>query len=340
MKVVIARPGRFSSTDKMTYQGLGRDGIEVIIATELQSQVVNATPFTFRHPDEILDLSPTIIDVPDIHYALSQYLITHLPPATKIVVTAFDNLPGKNWGKPMECAPRVDLFIARSKLIRCSLWWDGIKPERIHIVNPGVDTSTFEPLPFVPKSRAVLFVGRLTPAKGIKDIIIAMKGLHAELWVAGQGDDQGKYQAWADTLGVSIRFLGYIPHGPELAQLYGEAMIFCSPSFPVDSWDVFGAWMEQFGSSVMEAMASGLPVITTNTGSFPEFVEQGHNGYMVSARGWYTLHNLLALLLQNGTLRENMGANGRALMERKFSSQVIGDSLAEIYQEVVDGPGH
>lgn len=337
MKVVVARPGRWSTTDSQTYQCLARDGVEVIVATELQSQVVGAKAFTFKHPDEILDLSPDILDCPDMHFALTQYLASHIPPETRLACTSFDNLPGKNFGIPMRHAPRVDLFVARSELIRATLWWDGVPAEKIRIINPGVDADLFEPLTFVPKSPVVLYVGRLTAYKGIKDIIIALKGLRATLWVVGEGDNQGQLQAWADTLGVSIKFWGYIPHGPQLAQIYQEAQVFCSPSYPVDSDDPFSAWMEQFGSSVLEAMSSGLPVITTDTGSFPEFVKDGHNGFTCSARGWYELHCLLRELLSDGALRERMGANGRELMEKGYSSQVIGDQLAKLYQEVVYG---
>ena len=336
MKVVIARPGRFSSTDKQTYQSLRREGIEVTVATELQSHAVNVTPLTFRHPDEILDLAPTIIDCPDLHFALTQYLASHLPDTTKLIVTSFDNLPGKNFDC-MRYAPRVDLFIARSEMIRQSLWWDGIQADKIKLVNPGVDVGLFEPLPFIPKTRAVLFVGRLTPYKGIKDIIIAMKAVRAELWVVGGGDDMDKYAMWAQTFGVKLKFLGHLPHGEQLAQVYREAMIFCSPSYPVDDWDPFSAWTEQWGSAVMEAMASGLPVITTDIGSFPEFIQHGHNGYMIPARSWHTLHQHLTTLLGDAELREKMGWAGRQLMESKFSNKVIGEQLAETYLELASG---
>lgn len=83
----------------------------------------------------------------------------------------------------------------------------------------------------------------------------------------------------------------------------------------------------------MEAMACGLPVIVTDTGAFPEFVTDGETGFMIPARDWIQLRNLIKLLMiDSPALREGMGAEARRVVVEWYSSEVIGDRYAELYR--------
>ena len=112
-----------------------------------------------------------------------------------------------------------------------------------------------------------------------------------------------------------------LPHS-ELAEHYRMADIFIGPS----------VWNEPFGMVIVEAMASGLPVIATRGGGIPEIVTNGETGFLTERGDSAGLAEAIISLLQNDDLRESMGRAGRKRALQLFSWEKISDQLLSLYQ--------
>ncbi len=90
--------------------------------------------------------------------------------------------------------------------------------------------------------------------------------------------------------------------------------------------------------SVLEAMASGLPVVATQVGDVPRLVEDGVTGVIVPARAPQRLADALEQLLRDPVLARSMGAAGRAAVQERFSSTMTVGLLSELYSELQRAP--
>jgi glycosyltransferase involved in cell wall biosynthesis len=161
-------------------------------------------------------------------------------------------------------------------------------------------------------------VGVLTSLKGIHHLInafslIAEEFPNAKLLIIGKEENRG----YAVGLHEQVRKLGlenriqFIAPQPqsELAIRMAKASVLVLPSLS-----------EGFGRVIIEAMATGIPVIGSRTGGIPELIEDGTNGFLVRPGDEKTLAEKLHWVLSNPTKAEEMGAIGRAFVERCFST--------------------
>jgi glycosyltransferase involved in cell wall biosynthesis len=119
---------------------------------------------------------------------------------------------------------------------------------------------------------------------------------------------------------VSVR--DPLPH-PELAEHYRRADIFIAPS----------VWNEPFGMVIVEAMASGLPVIATRGGGIPEIVRDGETGLLTERGNAAELAEAINYLLKHDEVRRAMGRAGRKRAVEMFGWDKISEPLFEVYQE-------
>jgi glycosyltransferase involved in cell wall biosynthesis len=215
----------------------------------------------------------------------------------------------------------------------------------------GVDVDTFgksrgDDPPGDPDT-VVAFVGRLSPEKGIHDLIqaflliaddhpgarlelIGPAGAVAEDFIVGISNDaliaslddfyQGDYfqQLVAmvpPRLENRVVFRGGLPHA-EVAELLVQADMLVNPSY-----------VEAFGMPLVEAMASSLPVVATRTGGMVEIVDDGYTGFLVDRGDVAQLANAISRLLRERDLRRSMGAAGRIRAEELFSWNNISRAL-------------
>jgi UDP-glucose:(heptosyl)LPS alpha-1,3-glucosyltransferase len=151
-------------------------------------------------------------------------------------------------------------------------------PANVTTIPPGVDLAQFRPDPTAPEpveKLRLLFVGHNFRLKGLHCLLRAFsvavgRGLSAELTVAG-GGARGEFQTLAGRLGLSghVRFLGPVSDS-EMAGLYRGSDALLHPTFA-----------DHCSLVVLEALASGLPVITTRQNGAAELMESGRHGYIV-----------------------------------------------------------
>ena len=179
----------------------------------------------------------------------------------------------------------------------------------------------------------VLFVGGLTHRKGLGDLLVASQrllddGVRHEIWVVGGTPDEGGAAATALRAAAprSARFLGPLP--PEqMPAVYRSVDVFCLPS-----------WYEAMPLSVLEAMATGLPVVATDVGDVARAVVTGVTGHLVPPRSpSQLLAAVRELLLAGPDERRRLGAVGRRTVAEQFSMDVLVRRTAELY-DVLGAP--
>ena len=199
--------------------------------------------------------------------------------------------------------------------------------DRVVLVDNGVDVSRFvtaQPGAGVPK---VLYVGLLTPRKGVLDLIEASKALRAEgldheLMLLGGTPDEGPVAAEPVLAAAEghATLLGTRPPS-EMPAAYASADVFCLPS-----------WWEAMPLSVLEAMGASLPVVATDVGDVGRLVADGESGYVVPTRSPEALASALRKLLVDPDLRRRAGEAGRRRADEHFSSSGTARAVSDLYE--------
>lgn len=205
---------------------------------------------------------------------------------------------------------QVDTVFVNSEQYR-KCWIDrGFAPEKLKILPRGLDTDLFNParrdLSFWPgagrngQEIRLLYVGRISREKDLDVLAAAYEtvrnaGHPVRLFLIGHGPYS---EALAASLPDAV-FLGYLT-GESLAKAYASADIF-----------VFPSTTDTFGNVVIEAQASGLPVIVSDLGGPKELVENGVNGLVTKARDVSDVARAITLLVRDQNMRARMGKRAR-----------------------------
>ena len=176
--------------------------------------------------------------------------------------------------------------------------------------------------------RKLIFVGRLIPIKGIRFLIEAMPLIRkqhpgARLLIVGNGEERQNLEELAEKLNLKkwISFLGQIP-SERIPEYMVASDIFVLPSLS-----------EGFPLTILEAMASALPIVTTRVRGLPEIIKDGENGFLVEPQNPGQIAERVLLILGDDVLRERMAKNNwqRA---KQYSWQNVAKNLEEIYSRV------
>jgi glycosyltransferase involved in cell wall biosynthesis len=219
------------------------------------------------------------------------------------------------------------LFLAVSDALRRRAIARGFPEERTLTHYNGVDLARFRPGEAPGEPGLVLHVGRLVEKKGTAVLIAAMAGLEgARLVVIGDGPLRGALER---QVGPAVQFLGALPPD-QVARWMRRASVLAAPSLTAADGDAEG-----LPNVVVEAAASGLPVVATHHSGIPEAVEDGKSGFLVAEGEVAALAERLGDLLGSETLRREMGAAARRLAEEKFDRARLSERLEQIYDELV-----
>lgn len=202
----------------------------------------------------------------------------------------------------------------------------GIEPS---IISMGVNTAQFNEQYRRPDyfgqgdKKVVLFVGRLVEIKGVAYLIEAMKQVDALLVIAGDGPIRAELEKKAAALKGRAVFLGSKTH-QELKAIYASADIFVSPSITLKD----GA-QEGVPTTIMEAMASGLVVVASNSGGIPQLVKDDMNGFLCEEKNVGQLADRINLLLDDKDVYKRLREDS---MERikEFDYRALAKKYMEI----------
>jgi glycosyltransferase involved in cell wall biosynthesis len=213
-------------------------------------------------------------------------------------------------------------------------------PAKTTIIYGGADPRRFAPLTDGAR-RGVLFVGRLTPHKGI-DRLIAALPRHASLTIAGTGGHDPEppecdYPSHLRRLarGRPVRFAGAVDDAT-LAGLYRRAAVVAVPSVEVTCYGRTIAVSELLGLTAIEAMASGTPVVASRLGGLAEIIVDGETGFLVAPGDTDELGARLQELLADPARARRMGAAARHLMLERYTWDACARRCLVAYHQLLD----
>lgn len=233
------------------------------------------------------------------------------------------------------------ILVSSPNLVRSSPFLQPLAG-RCRVVHYGIDTRKLRVDESVSRAAAairerycpgrglVLFVGRLVYYKGVEHLVEAMEGVDADLLILGRGPLKKSLEYQAVTAGISgrVHFVDRVGD-EELSSYFHACDLLVLPST---------ARTEAFGLVLLEAQACGKPVISTELGTGTSYANlDGVTGMVVPPAESRALAEAMNRLLDNPSLRQEMGLRGQERVEREFELSGMIDRVAEIYAEVVEG---
>jgi L-malate glycosyltransferase len=231
----------------------------------------------------------------------------------------------------------VDRIVCVSDAVRDVLLRDGLLPERLRVVRSAVDPRRIRSAPPVdvrarlslpPSARIVLAVGALVPHKGHRFLVEAMPRLVAEVKdahvvIAGEGPLRKELQELAKPLWIDRRLVlaGQVD---DLAGWFASAEVLAMPSLE-----------EGLGTSVLDAMSVGVPVVASRAGGLPEMVRDGVEGLLVPPGDPKALSDALVRVLSDADLRARLSADARRRVDEAFHVDRMVDETVAVYEEAL-----
>ena len=204
---------------------------------------------------------------------------------------------------------------------------------KVHRVYNGLDLRRFQPAAIGSDPPRIISVGRLIEKKGFRTLIAACarlrragRAFHCE--IIGEGPLLGDLSAkiLANQLEDHVKLVGPLSQS-EIAGRFAGATVFVLPCTTEP-----GGGMDNLPTVIMEAMASGLPVISTTTAGVPEMVDAGETGLLVPPDDPSALAEAITTLISQPKEARRLGARGRERAAEKFSIETNVKALVEILQ--------
>jgi glycosyltransferase involved in cell wall biosynthesis len=209
-------------------------------------------------------------------------------------------------------------------------------PQKIIVMPTAVDVVAFQiaETPARKDGLKVLFLSRIIRNKGvfeiadsIERIIKKNQQLEIKFILAGDGEDKKALESYVINKKVDkyVEFPGYVK-GKDKADLFKASDLFIFPSYHAEGCPV----------AVLEAMAAGLPVVSTNVAALKEIIINGINGIIIEKQSAEQIVDAVNLLVNDIELMEKMGHNNRTRAKAEFDVPVIFKKLNRIYDNLID----
>jgi colanic acid/amylovoran biosynthesis glycosyltransferase len=229
-----------------------------------------------------------------------------------------------------------DLFLCASLFIREKLLATGFPESRTHTHYIGVDCQAIRRREDFEERPVILHVARLVEVKGTRYLLrafatVARRYDGVQLVIIGDGPLRRPLEALAASAGIRdrVEFLGALRHADVLSWMRKAAMLVL-PGIRTATGRAEG-----LGMVLLEAAATGLPVIGSRMGGIPECILEGRTGFLVPERDDAALAGRIGELLEDTVRRRQMGAEGRALIERRFDIHRQTEALENLYDSLL-----
>ncbi len=242
--------------------------------------------------------------------------------------------------KATDCLTSADVCVGREVAVIMSQ--SGVvSPQKVRVIPNGVDAERFHPVSrdrmrpwrrwgFHDERPVFGCVGRLEPAKDVSNLLAAAailesRNVAAGFVVVGDGSQRGELEAEASDRGVrgSVKFAGERADVPEVMR-------------SLDALVLPSAW-EGLPLALLEAMASGLPVVSTDVGSVRELLGGGAGGVLVPRRDPVALADGVMAMLAHTERAGHMGARNRQTVLAGYSLRANAEALVSLYRQVLSG---
>lgn len=278
-----------------------------------------------------------VVHVRETYFHFTQQAIKAKKPGLvkKVICTCSETIPFNHegiWRRKIfkqRAYKQVDIFHCLTQKAKECLIKEGCDPKKIIVFPYGVNIQSFQPQKKSSKSKIrLLFVGRLVKEKGIYDLLKVFIELikqknKVSLTIIGSGSEKTNIinlinQIRLNKL-IKIKQVSY----NEIPKEYKKADIFILLSKPTKYWE------EYFGMALVEAMASGLPIVSTDCGAIPEVVSDC--GLLVKPGDWQSALKSTEELIKNKGLRDKLGSKARKRAEKYFDHRKVARNIEKLW---------
>jgi glycosyltransferase involved in cell wall biosynthesis len=278
-----------------------------------------------------------ILDVADPYYYFSYQAakMRRANPNIRLVVTYCETIAHNNETTfpkrriKQFVLKTADLVVCHSQLSKEAVLSEGVKRNRVRVIPLGVNLKEFYPVLRRPEN--ILYVGRLVPEKGVLYLFEAFKNLSLsfpklKLSLVGNGPLAKHLRQEALKAKLSNRVTIKSHSYKEIAQCYRKNTYFVLPSYRTTTWE------EQYGMALVEAMASGMVIVGTQSGAIPEVL--GKVGVIIPPKNSFSLEKMLEKLITNSKLRRSLGKAARRRAKSHYSHTLFADRIEAVYEEL------
>lgn len=237
----------------------------------------------------------------------------------------------------------VDQFVCVSEEVRQAIInTHKVMPSKAVTIHNGIATESlrcqksheeiYEKLN-IPRNKTIIsLIGRLVWVKGVNFLLQAAANLSKKytdihFLIVGDGPLKNTLEQQANNLGINDKcsFIGFQEDIPAILKITDIL--------------VLSSHIEGLPMVILEAMASGIPVVASAVGGIPEVVEDGKTGFLVQPGNPYSLSEKLAELIIDKNLRERMGESGKLKVEKSFSESVMIQETEHVYLNMIKAKG-
>lgn len=270
----------------------------------------------------------------------------------KLVVTVWENIPFAH--ENLLLFPKIkrtvyqeaDLFLAITDRAKQALVLEGVDPKKIMVQPMGINLAQFKPtkpdlkliklMGMDKTDKITLFVGRLTYEKGLLPLLAGYRlflnsvadASNHKLLILGAGPSEKKIWKLAERLEIDDHIVISSVDYRLMPKVYSIAQCLILPSIPTRGWQ------EQFGMTLVEAMACGLPVISTLSGSIPEVV--GDAGILIQPDDSVAVAESLADIHRDKKLAAKLSKLGLARAKKYFDAKLVAKNIGKMYDRLLN----